>query len=85
MLKRNFKFVLGIIIGVILTSGVVAYATTMNAKNIEYKDGKSIEYALNELYSQGKIQKNLVFPNGSGNDIILSFSETDSINVYGIK
>lgn len=50
-LKKNFKLIVGIIIGAILISGISVYATTTYlASQVTYKDGKTVEQALNNLY-----------------------------------
>ena len=50
-LKNNLKLIIGFIVGVILASSITVYATICFAKDITYKNGKSVEDALNELYS----------------------------------
>ena len=51
-LKNNLKVIIAFIIGIILASSVAVYAATINAKDVDYKDGKTVEYALNDLYSK---------------------------------
>ena len=48
-LKNNFKIIIGFIIGSVLTGGIV-YAS-MSAGDIIYKNNKTVEQALNQLYS----------------------------------
>ena len=55
ILKRNTKWILGVIVLVVLVSGVSVYATTTYlASQVTYKDGKTVEEALNELYKNAK-------------------------------
>lgn len=50
-MKNKVSIVIAFIIGVILSSCVTVYATSYFAKDISYKDGKSVADALNYLYS----------------------------------
>lgn len=53
ILKRNTKWILGVIVLVVLVSGVSVYATTQYlATQVSYKDGKSVADALNDLYDK---------------------------------
>lgn len=49
--KKNIKLIIGIIIGGILASGITAYAV-INASDIDYKNGKNVSEALDDLYSK---------------------------------
>ena len=52
-IKKNIKLIIGIIIGAILISGISVYATsTIMANQVTYKNGKTVEQALNELYGR---------------------------------
>ena len=53
MLKKNIKLIIGFLIGVILASGITAYAAGIFANQVTYKNGKTVEEALNELYNRG--------------------------------
>lgn len=51
-LKKNIKMIIGILVGIVLVSGISVYATTNYlASQVTYKDGKSVEEALNDLYA----------------------------------
>ncbi len=53
VLKKNVKLIIGIIIGVILVSGISIGATVTylyNANEVKYNDEKSVAEALDELY-----------------------------------
>lgn len=49
-LKEKKCIIISFIIGVIIASSITVYATSYFAKDVTYKDGKSVEYALNDLY-----------------------------------
>ena len=49
------EVIIAFIIGIILASSIAVYAATINAKDIDYKDGKTVEYALNDLYQKSQI------------------------------
>lgn len=52
IVKNN---IFGFLVGAILFSGIGAYAATVYlASNIQYKDDKTVETALNELYDKAK-------------------------------
>lgn len=51
------EVIIAFIIGIILASSIAVYAATINAKDVDYKDGKTVEYALNELYRIGTENK----------------------------
>ncbi len=54
--KNNLKTILAVsATAVICISGTVFAAFQYNAKQVEYKDGKSVEQALNELYNKNKV------------------------------
>ena len=46
------EVIIAFIVGIILASSIAVYAATINAKDIDYKDGKTVEYALNDLYGK---------------------------------
>ena len=52
-MKKIFKkeVIIAFIVGIILASSIAVYAT-INAKDVDYKDGKTVEYALNDLYEK---------------------------------
>lgn len=81
-LKKNHKLIIGIIIGSILLSGISVYATSRYlASQVSYKDGKSVEDALNDLYSKGIIsidESNVKYAESSGNN---TTSRTTSLNL----
>ena len=53
-LKQKKGIIISFIVGVILASCITVYATSYFAKDVMYKDGKSVEQALNELYTNKK-------------------------------
>lgn len=68
-LMKNMKLIIGFVLVIIITSSITVYATSYFAKDITYKDGKSVEDALNELYEMknynyvikdGKVNSNVV-------------------------
>ena len=61
-IKNNFKVIISFVVSVILASGITVYATSYLAKDITYKDNKTVADALNELYT---IKNNYVLPNGT--------------------
>ena len=50
-LKEKKGIIISFIIGVILASSIAVYATGYLASQVTYKDGKTVEYALNDLYA----------------------------------
>ena len=69
-LKEKKGIIISFIIGVILASSITVYATSYFAKDITYKDGKTVEYALNDLYTKigtGKGVKDTLYI--SSNDV----------------
>lgn len=60
-LKDKKGIIISFIIGVIIASSITVYATSYFAKDITYKDGKSVEYALNDLYSKALATENIKF------------------------
>ena len=73
-IKKNFKLIVGIIIGAILISGISVYATGQYlASQVIYKNGKNVEQALNDLYK--KQSNNL-------NGINLFNFKNNNINTY---
>ena len=51
-LKKNKGIIISFLIGVILAGSLTVYATGYLASQVAYKDGKSVEEALNELYAK---------------------------------
>ena len=51
-LRNNLKVIIAFIIGVLIASGITVYATSYFASNVTYKEGKSVEFALNDLYEK---------------------------------
>lgn len=51
--KKNIilGIIVGMLLGVILTSSITVYAYSCFANQVTYKDGKNVENALNELYT----------------------------------
>ena len=45
------EVIIAFVAGIILSSSIAVYAT-INASNIDYKNGKTVENALNDLYTQ---------------------------------
>lgn len=53
LLKKNIKWIILTVILVIIASEISVYATVNYLANqIIYKDGKTVEYALNDLYTK---------------------------------
>ena len=51
-MKSKLKIILGIIIGIVLVSGISVIATTtILSSQVIYKNGQTVEDALNDLYS----------------------------------
>lgn len=51
-IRKNIKLIIGIIIGITITSCISAYATyTYFADEVKYTDNKSVKQALDELYA----------------------------------
>lgn len=68
VLKKNVRLIVGIIIGVILVSGISVYATATylyNASEVKYNDQKSVADALNDLY--GNLKRSYTISEGSQN------------------
>lgn len=88
--KNNLKTILTVgATAVICISGTAFAAFQYNAKQVEYKDGKSVETALNELYSKKNIhrQNSNQIPEGITNIklVVLSIATggIGSINISG--
>ena len=93
-IKKNIKLILGIVIGAVLISGISVYATsTYYASQVTYKDGKTVEQALNELYEtknynyiikDGKLNSNVtnlgVYSDG-GYSCSVDYSKNDFIQI----
>lgn len=84
-LKRNLKVVVAFVIGLVLTSGITVYATVtymINAENVMYKDDKTIEYALNDLYNNKKETSNEVINiNTNGEQELEKYYKNINVNV----
>lgn len=64
-MKKNLKWIITIILIIIIASGISVYATaTYLASQVTYKNGKTVEQALNDLYDKSN---NYVLPNGTEN------------------
>lgn len=46
------EVIITFIISIIIASTIIVYATNYLASQVNYKDGKSVEDALNDLYSK---------------------------------
>lgn len=46
------EVIIAFIIGVLISSGITVYATGYLASQVTYKDGKTVEQALNDLYKK---------------------------------
>ena len=57
-LKEKKGIIISFIIGVILASSITVYATGYLASQVTYKDGKTVEQALNDLYSKTENKDN---------------------------
>lgn len=80
--KKNYKLIIGTIIGIILISGISVYATSQYlASQVTYRDGKTVEEALNELYNKGNAdinKDNIYFSENYGSN---TASKTTSLNL----
>lgn len=54
-IKSNIKALIGLILGLLLAGGITAFATTYFASDIQYKNGKNVAQALNELYDVSQL------------------------------
>ena len=79
-LKKNLKLVIGIIIGLVLATGITAYATYKYfASDIEYTDNKNVAQALNELYGMSQLEDRIAtLETGTSKVDILYDGTTDS-------
>lgn len=70
-----------VIITAILCTGITVYATsTYQASQVEYKDGKKVDAALNELYTKATTYKNLsVSTTAKAEDIISGKTAYDNL------
>ena len=50
-LKNNLKVIIAFIVGIILASSIAVYAT-ISASEVDYKNGKKVSEALDDLYSK---------------------------------
>ncbi len=89
--KKNIKLIIGLIIGIIMTSGISVYATYKYfASEVKYTDDKSVSQALDELYanksdvSELNALKNILNQtNATENDVIngkIAYSNGELIN-----
>ena len=51
-IKKNIKWFIAIIVLVAVTNGITAYAASVSARDIVYKNDQSIENALDYLYNK---------------------------------
>lgn len=73
-IKNNFKTILVAgVTALICISGTAFAAYVYNAKQVEYKDGKSVEIALNELYKINNTQNTLYIENAIGSSIFRTY------------
>ena len=55
ILRKNIKFIIGMMIGIIIASGISAYAVyKCNASEVKYSDSKNVAQVLDELYQNKK-------------------------------
>lgn len=55
IVKKNIRWIILVIVLMIIVSGISVYATsTYLASQVTYKEGKTVEQALNDLYSKSK-------------------------------
>ena len=80
--KKNIKLILGIIIGTILISGISVYATSQYfASQVVYKDGISVENALNYLYKINNENRYVILETGTVNSNSLAPSGYQSYTI----
>ena len=70
LLKKNYKFIIGFVLGVLLASGVTAFASyTYFSSDVKYGN-KSVEDALNEIYEyQNQTSKIYYLGTGTSFDV----------------
>lgn len=51
------EIIIAFIIGLLISSGITVYATSYLAGQVTYKEGKTVEQALNELYSKKMLNR----------------------------
>ena len=73
------EVVIAFIVGIIFASSIAVYASTINASNVDYKNGKTVEYALNDLY--GKLPKGSTTITSNGENINIKQYESINVNV----
>lgn len=54
------EVIIAFIIGVLISSGITVYATGYLASQVTYKDGKTVEQALNDLYKKIMVQNLII-------------------------
>ena len=79
VIRKNIRWIILVIILMIIVSGVSVYATnTYLASQVTYKDGKTVEEALNELYNKQKTKKiESIIPNMTSNSTPYGTAFTD--------
>ena len=76
-LKKNIKWIILVIVLIIIASGISVYATTTYLANqVIYKDGKTVEEALNDLYNKIPKGEKIITENGT-----YDISDKASVNV----
>lgn len=84
-LNRKYRILILIIIVVILITGISVYATTTYlASQVTYKDGKSVEDALNELYNKENIPINEIWSSVSTSINYEHILNEDGLYITGI-
>ena len=74
-MKKSRIIIISFIIGIIIASSIGVYAM-VNANSISYKDGKTVEQALNELYANRNNTSNIT----SGEAWLIANKEITAIN-----
>ena len=52
LFKKNFKVLIGILIGAVLASSITVYAYSYFASDVQYTDNQTVAQALDDLYSK---------------------------------
>lgn len=74
-MKKSKIIIISFIIGIIIASSIGVYAM-VNANSISYKDGKTVEQALNELYANRNNTSNIT----SGEAWLIANKEITAVN-----
>lgn len=82
--KSNLKVIISFVLGVILASGITVYASSYFAKDITYTENKTVEQALNELYSNIGINRKLSELKPGSNTISNNTKETLYVALIGV-